>query len=98
MGPYVKRDIGGSDFWRQFTFMSRVTVSAKVGIDCGGVLTVRRCSMPSGPYQFLSLINPVPFVVLSKAATNETEQVRVEWHVTRFMVSSVGAALRRDEK
>lgn len=41
--------------------------SAKVGIDCCGFLTVSRCCMPFSPYQFCSLINPVPFVVLSSA-------------------------------
>ncbi len=49
------------------TFMRRVTVSAKVGMDCFGSLMVRRCSMPSSPYQLRSLMNPVPSVVLCNA-------------------------------
>ena len=41
------------------TFISRSTVSLNVGMDCLGSLTVRTCTMPSDPYQFLSRINPV---------------------------------------
>lgn len=50
------------------TFMKSSIVSAKVGIDCSGVFFVLRCCMPSAPYQFCSLICPLPLVVLSKAA------------------------------
>lgn len=38
--------------------MSSVTVSANVGIDCRGSLTVRTCSIPFAPYHVLSLIIP----------------------------------------
>lgn len=36
----------------------RETVSAKVGMCCLGSLRVCRCSIPSSPYQFRSLIKP----------------------------------------
>ena len=38
--------------------MRRATVSANVGMACLGSLLVRTCSIPSPPYQFLSLILP----------------------------------------
>jgi hypothetical protein len=40
------------------TFISRLSVSLNVGMDCLGSLTVRTCTMPSDPYQFLSRIKP----------------------------------------
>lgn len=52
--------------------MSKATVSANVGIDWCGSFTVCRCSMPPSPYQFLFLMRPVPFVVLSNAECHVT--------------------------
>lgn len=40
------------------TIIKRETVSANVGIDCSGFLVVRRCSIPSGPYQRRSRMRP----------------------------------------
>ena len=58
--------------------MRRATVSAKVGMDCLGSLMVRRCSMPSSPYQLRSLMNPVPFVVLPNASYMPRQMHRVK--------------------
>jgi hypothetical protein len=45
------------------TLISNSIVCVNVGMDCFGSLMVRACSMPSGPYQFLSRICPVTGVI-----------------------------------
>lgn len=44
---------------KERTFISKLTVSANVGIACLGSFVVRTCSIPSGPYHFLFLIRPI---------------------------------------
>ena len=54
----MRASVGGPRTQTKRTFMRSATVSANVGIDCLGSLLVLSCSMPSGPYQFCSLIFP----------------------------------------